>query len=91
MALKSAKMADVHATLHDVDSGSPYNTRNVIVRKYSSNSSAADWTYTFPEITNGHDELIDVSIAQQVTFTGTRDDLRSQLSFLKGAASKKLA
>ncbi len=51
----SAEEADVHATLHDIDSGSAFNTRNVLVHKYSSASSTADWTYTFPEITNGHE------------------------------------
>lgn len=51
----SAKEANIHVTLHDVDSGSPFNTRNVIVKKFSSSSDVADWSYTFPEITNGHE------------------------------------
>lgn len=53
--VSSSKMADVHATLHDVHSGSPFNTRNVVVRKYTSSSGTPDWVYTFPEVTNGHD------------------------------------
>ncbi len=51
----SAKEADVHVTLHDVDSGDLYHSRNVVVRKFSSASGTPDWEYTFPTTTNGHD------------------------------------
>ena len=51
----SARYADVHATLHDVDAGGAFNTRDVIVKKYTSASSTPDWTYQFPDETNGHE------------------------------------
>jgi 5,10-methylenetetrahydromethanopterin reductase len=35
------------------------------------------------DISNGHDELVDVSMARQVTFTGTRDELRTRLDALE--------
>lgn len=39
------------------------------------------------DISNGHDELVDVSIARQVTFTGTRDELRARLDELEAAGA----
>lgn len=39
------------------------------------------------DISNGHDELIDVSIARHFTFTGTRDELRKRLDALEAAGA----
>ncbi len=39
------------------------------------------------DISNGHDALVDVSIARQVTFTGTRDELRTRLDALEAAGA----
>jgi 5,10-methylenetetrahydromethanopterin reductase len=39
------------------------------------------------DISNGHDELVDVSLARQVTFTGTRDELRTRLDALEKAGA----
>jgi 5,10-methylenetetrahydromethanopterin reductase len=39
------------------------------------------------DISNGHDALVDVSIAPQVTFTGTRDELRMRLDALEAAGA----
>jgi 5,10-methylenetetrahydromethanopterin reductase len=39
------------------------------------------------DISNGHDALVDVSIAPQVTFTGTRDELRARLEALEAAGA----
>src|SRR4029077_19414464 len=35
------------------------------------------------DISNGHDALIDVSATKQMTFTGTREELRERLAQLK--------
>lgn len=35
------------------------------------------------DISNGHDELVDVSAAKQMSFTGTRDELRERLAQLE--------
>src|SRR6185312_454769 len=32
------------------------------------------------DVSNGHDALVDVSAAKQMTFTGTRDELRERLA-----------
>ncbi len=39
------------------------------------------------DIANGHDALIDVSAAKQMTFTGTRDELRERLARLEAAGA----
>lgn len=65
--VSSAKEGMVHAALYDVDSGGAFNTRNVIVKKFSSSSSTPDWSYTFPTETNGHD-----STAVHVSDDGTK-------------------
>ena len=39
------------------------------------------------EIANGHDELVDVSIAKELTFTGTRDELSGRLAALEAAGA----
>jgi 5,10-methylenetetrahydromethanopterin reductase len=35
------------------------------------------------EVSNGHDALVDISAAKQMTFTGTRDELRERLTQLE--------
>ena len=35
------------------------------------------------DVSNGHDELVDVSAAKQMTFTGTREELRERLAQLE--------
>src|SRR5690349_18709107 len=35
------------------------------------------------DISNGHDALVDVSAAKQMTFTGTREELRERLTRLE--------
>ena len=35
------------------------------------------------DISNGHDALVDVSAAKQMTFTGTREELRERLAQLE--------
>lgn len=35
------------------------------------------------DVSNGHDELVDVSAAKQMTFTGSRDELRERLAQLE--------
>lgn len=50
----SSKEANVHVSLYDIDSGGSFNTRNVVVRKYTSSTGTPDWEYIFPEVTNGH-------------------------------------
>ena len=39
------------------------------------------------DVSNGHDQLVDVSRAKDVTFTGTRDELRSRLDALESAGA----
>jgi 5,10-methylenetetrahydromethanopterin reductase len=39
------------------------------------------------DISNGHDQLVDVSAAKEMTFTGTRDELRSRLDQLEAAGA----
>ncbi|OAI42966.1 hypothetical protein AYO38_11085 [bacterium SCGC AG-212-C10] len=39
------------------------------------------------DLSNGHDELVDTSIAPRVTFTGTRDQLRARLEALEAAGA----
>ena len=39
------------------------------------------------EISNGHDELIDMSLAPRATFTGTRDELRVRLDDMEAAGA----
>jgi 5,10-methylenetetrahydromethanopterin reductase len=39
------------------------------------------------DISNGHDDLVDVSLARQMTFTGTRDELRARLDELEAAGA----
>lgn len=39
------------------------------------------------DTSNGHDELIDASAAQQMTFTGSPDDLRARLAKLEAAGA----
>ena len=38
------------------------------------------------DISNGHDALVDISAAKQMTFTGTREELRERLAQLEAAA-----
>ena len=35
------------------------------------------------DISNGHDALVDISAAKQMTFTGTREELRERLAQLE--------
>jgi 5,10-methylenetetrahydromethanopterin reductase len=35
------------------------------------------------DVSNGHDQLVDVSNARQMTFTGTREELRERLAQLE--------
>jgi 5,10-methylenetetrahydromethanopterin reductase len=35
------------------------------------------------DVSNGHDALVDVSAAKQMTFTGTREELRERLTQLE--------
>ena len=35
------------------------------------------------DVSNGHDPLVDVSAAKQMTFTGTREELRERLTQLE--------
>jgi 5,10-methylenetetrahydromethanopterin reductase len=39
------------------------------------------------DISNEHDALVDVSMARQMTFTGTRDELRARLDALEAAGA----
>lgn len=39
------------------------------------------------DISNGHDHLVDVSAAKQMSFTGTRDELRERLAQLEAAGA----
>ena len=39
---------------------------------------------------NGHDDLIDLSIAKQVTFTGTPDELRARLAKLEASGATEI-
>jgi 5,10-methylenetetrahydromethanopterin reductase len=39
------------------------------------------------DVSNGHDRLVDVSAAKQMTFTGTRDELRARLVALEEAGA----
>ena len=39
------------------------------------------------EVSNGHDELIDVALAMRTTFTGTRDELRTRLADLEAGGA----
>ena len=39
------------------------------------------------DVSNGHDQLVDVSNAKEMTFTGTRDELRARLETLKAAGA----
>ena len=39
------------------------------------------------DISNGHDALVDVSAAKQMTFTGTREELRERLAQLEAGGA----
>jgi 5,10-methylenetetrahydromethanopterin reductase len=39
------------------------------------------------DVSNGHDELVDVSAAKKVSFTGTREELRERLAQLEAAGA----
>ena len=39
------------------------------------------------DVSNGHDWLVDVSAARQMTFTGTRDELRERLIQLEAGGA----
>jgi 5,10-methylenetetrahydromethanopterin reductase len=39
------------------------------------------------DVSNGHDALVDVSAAKQVTFTGTREELRERLARLEAGGA----
>ena len=39
------------------------------------------------DISNGHDPLVDVSAAKQMTFTGTREELRERLTQLEACGA----
>lgn len=39
------------------------------------------------DISNGHDHLVDVSTAKEMTFTGTRDELRARIDALEAAGA----
>jgi 5,10-methylenetetrahydromethanopterin reductase len=39
------------------------------------------------DVSNGHDQLVDVSAAKQMTFTGTRDELRARLAAFEKAGA----
>jgi len=39
------------------------------------------------EVTNGHDDLVDLSLARRLSFTGTRDELRSRLGEIEAAGA----
>ncbi len=39
------------------------------------------------DVSNGHDQLVNVSVAKEVTFTGTRDELRVRLEALEAAGA----
>jgi 5,10-methylenetetrahydromethanopterin reductase len=39
------------------------------------------------DVSNGHDALVDVSAAKQVTFTGTREELRERLRRLEAGGA----
>jgi alkanesulfonate monooxygenase SsuD/methylene tetrahydromethanopterin reductase-like flavin-dependent oxidoreductase (luciferase family) len=39
------------------------------------------------DISNGHDDLVDVDLARQMTFTGTRDELRARLAELEATGA----
>ena len=53
----SAEATDLHAVIFDVYADSGLQARKVHLRKHSSLSPSADWTYTFPFQTNGHEHL----------------------------------
>ena len=42
------------------------------------------------DMPNGHDDLIDLSIAKQVTFTGTPDELRARLAKLEASGATEI-
>jgi 5,10-methylenetetrahydromethanopterin reductase len=39
------------------------------------------------DVSNGHDQLVDVSVGKETTFTGTRDELRTRLDSLEAAGA----
>jgi 5,10-methylenetetrahydromethanopterin reductase len=39
------------------------------------------------DVSNGHDALVDVSAAKQVTFTGTREELRDRIARLEAGGA----
>jgi WD40 repeat protein len=53
----SAEASDLHAVIYDVYADSGLQQRRVLVRKHSTLSPGADWTYTYPFQTNGHENL----------------------------------
>lgn len=53
----AAADADVFVSAHDVNAPGSTTQRNVLVQCYTSASSAPVWTYTFPALTNGHDDF----------------------------------
>jgi hypothetical protein len=56
-SVDSAETCDVHAGLYDVYADQALTTRTVYVKRLSASTPANDWTYTFPFVTNGHDNL----------------------------------
>jgi hypothetical protein len=52
----SAEQVDVFATLHDQNS-STQGLRNLVLRKFTSSSSAPDWSFPLPFTTNTHEDF----------------------------------
>ena len=47
----------------------------------------AIWLFHTIDVSNGHDQLVDVRNAKEMTFTGTRAELRDRLEALKAAGA----
>lgn len=56
-SVASAETCDVHAGLFDVYADQTLTTRTVYVKRLSASTPASDWSYAFPFVTNGHDNL----------------------------------
>jgi hypothetical protein len=56
-SVDSAETCDVHAGLYDVYADQTLTTHTVFVKRLSASNPTSDWTYTFPFVTNGHDNL----------------------------------
>ena len=57
------------------------------VERVDEKFATSPFTAVTLDVSNGHDALVNVSAAKQVTFTGTREELRERLARLEAGGA----